>query len=413
MRSPEPAPGAGRPDGVEPAATSRDPRRVLFLINNMGGGGAERIVANLANHLTATLGWTVTILTLQRGAVQYDVLPQVTVRSLRTPALGVGVGRVLVLPIAAAELAWVLRREHPDSVMSFLVRSNLTLILTRWLGYHAPILISERCDTAAVYAGNGLGARVMRWLVNRLYPYASCIVAISDGVKSSLTRLHVPGERIRVIYNPQNLAPFEASATETVPRAGRPFRIVTAGRLAEQKDYPTLLTAFRKVCDAGLDARLVILGEGPDEAKLRALASTLGISSRVEWRGWVRAPYEVMAGCDAFVLTSRYEGFGNVIVEAMACGLPVVCTDCESGPGEILAGGEYGLLVPVGDSNAIATALLRLASDAELHASLRSRGKRRARDFDVASIAQEYVDVLTRAMPPHEVRRSQGPVPAR
>jgi glycosyltransferase involved in cell wall biosynthesis len=237
----------------------------------------------------------------------------------------------------------------------------------------------------------------MRRLVSSLYPYATRIVAISEGVKASLERLNVPGERVRVIYNPQNLEPFlrPPSDLSAVRRPG-PFRIVTAGRLADQKDYPTLLRAVHRVCEAGLDARLIVLGEGPHEARLRALATELGITGRVEWRGWVSEPQAVMMTCDAFVLTSKYEGFGNVIVEAMACGLPIVCTDCPSGPREILAEGQHGILVPVGDSVAVASAILRLASDPDLRILFRDRGVARARDFDVAKIALQYVEVLTK-----------------
>jgi glycosyltransferase involved in cell wall biosynthesis len=367
----------------------------VFLINNMGGGGAERVVATLANHLSRALDWRITILTLQHGPVQYTVSSDVIVRSLRTPALGIGLGRVLVLPLSAVELARFLKRERPDFAMSFLVRSNLTLILTRWLGNTAPIVISERCATDAVYAGGALGARVMRRLVSALYPYASRIVAISGGVKTSLERLRVPGERVRVIYNPQDLEPLLQLSARGRSAPPGPFRIVTVGRLTDQKDYPTLFRAFQQVCSAGLDARLVILGEGPDEGRLRALAASLGIDGRIEWHGWIPSPHPVMSACDVFVLTSKYEGFGNVIVEAMACGLPVVCTDCESGPSEILEGGEHGMLVPVGDSGAVARAILTLASDGRLRSTLRDRGLARARHFDVAAIAQEYVEVLT------------------
>jgi glycosyltransferase involved in cell wall biosynthesis len=169
---------------------------------------------------------------------------------------------------------------------------------------------------------------------------------------------------------------------------------VTAGRLTEQKDYPTLFRAFKQLCDEGLDTRLVIFGEGPDGPKLRRIARRLDIHTRIDWRGWVASPHAVMAECDVFVMTSRWEGFGNVIVEAMACGLPVVITDCESGPREILADGEYGILVPVGDSPGVAAAIRRLAADPELRATLRARGQARAREFDVSNIARQYVEVL-------------------
>jgi glycosyltransferase involved in cell wall biosynthesis len=304
----------------------------------------------------------------------------------------------IAAPVFAMELAWFLRRHRPDSVMSFLVRSNLTMILSRWLGNHGRIVISERCATDALYTGRSFTDRIMRWLISSLYPSADRIVAISNGVKAALMRLGVPGSGIRVIYNPQNLSQIDANigtAPVESPVSSRPFTIVTAGRLTEQKDYPTLFEAFKQVCTDGLDARLVIFGEGPDEAKLKALAERLQIADRVDWRGWVASPHAQMAAGDVFVMTSRWEGFGNVIVEAMACGLPVVCTDCESGPREILADGECGILVPVRDAGAVAAAIRQLAADPQMRARIRERGLLRSRDFDVHRIAQQYVDVLT------------------
>lgn len=372
-------------------------RRVVLVINNMGGGGAERVLATLANYLHGQLGWQVTIVTLQGGPVRYPLLPGVEVRSLHGRLLSVGVGNVLGLPLLALELAWFLRRRDADAVMSFLVRSNLILVLTRWLGNRRRIIISERCATDVQYAGDTAASRMIRRLITTFYPLADRIVAISKGVKDSLVRLHVPGERVRVIYNPQQLDEIVASLPANGrPRpAGDPFTIVAAGRLTAQKDYPTLFEAVRQLCREGLDVRLVIFGEGPDEAKLRTLARELEIDARIEWRGWVPSPHAEMAACDAFVITSRWEGFGNVIVEAMACGLPVVCTDCESGPREILGDGEYGLLVPVRDSAAVAAALRQFVADPALRAKYRALGLERARDFDVTRIVEQYVAVLT------------------
>jgi glycosyltransferase involved in cell wall biosynthesis len=372
------------------------PRRVLLLINNMGGGGAERVVATVANYLHRTLKWTVTILTLEDGPVQYELAPGIEVRSLHGAHLTAGLRSLFGVPLLTIELAWFLRRHPVDSVMGFLVRSNLILVLSRWLGNRRPIIISERCATDTLYPGDTLKSRMMRVLISALYPFADRIVAISNGVKDALMRLGVDGARVRVVYNPQNLAQI-TSAVGAIPLnrpLGRPVRIVAAGRLTDQKDYPTLFRAVRQLCDEGVDARLIVFGEGPDARKLESLARKLELQTRIEWRGWVASPHVPMAQCDVFVLTSRWEGFGNVIVEAMACGLPVVCTDCQSGPREILADGEYGLLVPVGDSAAVAAAIRRLINDPQLRASLRTRGLERAREFDVDRVAHQYAEVL-------------------
>jgi len=389
------------PDDHLSGAAMPTHRRVLLIINNMGGGGAERVVATVANYLHRTLQWTVTILTLESGPVQYELAPGIEVRSLHGAHLTAGLRSIFGVPFLTMELAWFLRRHRVDSVMSFLVRSNLILVLTRWLGNQRPIIISERCATDTLYPGDTLKSRMMRGLISTFYPFADRVVAISNGVKDALVRLGVNGQRVRVVYNPQNLTQI-ASAVGGIPRnrpLGGPVRIVAVGRLTDQKDYPTLFRAVRKLCDDGVDARLVILGEGPDARKLESLAHRLELQERIEWRGWVASPHVLMAECDVFALTSRWEGFGNVIVEAMACGLPVVCTDCQSGPREILADGEYGLLVPVGDSAAVAAAIRRLVDDPHLRASLRTAGLERAREFDVGRLAHQYAEVLLEQSP--------------
>jgi glycosyltransferase involved in cell wall biosynthesis len=384
-------------DTAIPVDEPQRQRRVLLIINSMGGGGAERVVATVANYLHRTLRWSVTILTLERGPVRYKLAPGVEVRSLHGTYLTTGFWNVVGVPILAVELAWFLRRHQTDSVMSFLVRSNLILVLTRWLGNRRPIIISERCATDTLYPGDTLKSRMMRVLIGLFYPFAEKIVAISNGVKAALMRLGVDGSRVQVIYNPQNLDEITSAVSPVPPQAsaGQPFKIAAVGRLTEQKDYPTLLRAIRQLCDDGVNARLIVFGEGPDAKALKALAARLNLQERIEWRGWIASPHASMSECDAFVLTSRWEGFGNAIVEAMACGLPVICTDCQSGPREILADGEYGQLVPVGDSAAVATAIRRLVDNPHLRASFRARGLERAREFDMLRVAGQYAEVLT------------------
>ncbi len=386
---------------IHPLDQPQRQRRVLLIINSMGGGGAERVVATVANYLHRTLKWSVTILTLERGPVRYQLVPGVEVRSLHGAHLITGFRNLLGVPLLAMELAWFLRRYPVDSAMSFLVRSNLILVLTRWLGNRRPIIISERCATDTVYPGDTFKSRMMRVLIRVFYPFAEQIVAISDGVKAALMRLGVDGSRVRVIYNPQNLDEITSAVRAIRLQASeeQPFRIAAVGRLTEQKDYPTLLHAVKQLCEEGVNAHLIVFGEGPDAQKLKVLARRLNLQGRIEWRGWVASPHALMSESDAFVLTSRWEGFGNAIVEAMACGLPVVCTDCESGPREILADGEYGQLVPVGDSVAVAAAIRRLVDNPLLRASFRARGLERAREFDTCRVAGQYAEVLTERSP--------------
>ncbi len=371
--------------------------KILLVINSLEGGGAERVACTLAQHWSAQ-GHALTIVTLHGGPIVYDLPPEVKLHSLEARRLLRGPGRLALVPVGAFELARFLKQLQPDATISFLTRANLLHILTRWFGNRSPVYISERSFSEAEYVGP---RRVVGMMVQRLYPLATRIIAISDGVKNSLGRMGVPLANITTIYNPQNLDEIRAEArlSSDKPRVGGSFRMVMAGRLAEPKDYATLLEALAVlVGKRKLDVRLVVLGEGTNKAMLHDKARALGIADCVEWMGWVDNIHAVMATCDVFTFASTYEGFGNVLVEAMACGLPVVSTDCPGGPREILEGGKHGFLVPIRDHVAIADAVESLATDPAVYADYKKRALERAESFDVASVAERYLKILKEAV---------------
>lgn len=370
---------------------------VAFFINGLGGGGAERVVTLLANELADRHGFRVTILTIDPVPSAYFLSPLVTHEYLNVGALTRGPGRVLLLPFVAWALAKALARLQPSHVMSFLVRANLAHVMTRAFGNRRRIKLSERCNTISAYGDGSAGSRVMLTLIKRLYRCADHIVAISHGVKDGLVRLGIEADRITVIYNPQALRAVEARSAALDRPSGsrpRPFTLLFVGRLTWLKDVPTLLEAVRLLVTRGRDIRLRIVGQGSDEPDLRLRAERAGIAHVCEWVGWLADPFPEMLQADVFVLSSRSEGFGNVIVEAMACGLPVISTDCESGPREILQDGRFGLLVPVGDSSAIADAVERLMDSPEDRAEFGRAGRTRALEFDVKEIGAQYLRVL-------------------
>lgn len=220
--------------------------------------------------------------------------------------------------------------------------------------------LSGKVSGGRAHATGKLGA-VAR-LVGRVYARADAIVAVSDGVADDLSAVTgLARERIATIANPVITPALLASARAPLDHPwfapGAPPVVLGVGRLVPAKDFATLLRAFAKVL-AARDARLVILGEGNQRESLEALAEALGIGSDVAFPGYVENPYAYMAHAAAFVLSSRWEGLVGVLIEAMACGCPVVSTDCPSGPAEILKGGTLGPLVPVGDHGALGEAIL-------------------------------------------------------
>jgi glycosyltransferase involved in cell wall biosynthesis len=198
------------------------------------------------------------------------------------------------------------------------------------------------------------------------YPWADGIVTVSQGVAKDLAQITgLPLERIRVIYNPVITPELREQTKETTDHPwfapGEPPVVLGAGRLVEQKDFPTLIRAFAQVRRVR-PARLIILGSGREQKRLEALVQDLSIEEDVGWLGFVKNPFAYMAHSAVFVLSSAWEGLPTVLIEAMAAGASVVSTNCESGPAEILDNGKYGSLVAVGNSEAMAEAILNVLS---------------------------------------------------
>ncbi|HET8655875.1 MAG TPA: glycosyltransferase [Longimicrobiaceae bacterium] len=368
--------------------------KVTFIINDLSGGGAEKALKLLSGYLGIE-GVEAHVLTLESGNDEYALDEGIKRRSLRTDSGGSAIARILRLPLQAAQIARVLREWEADVCVSFLPRSNIAHVMTRWFGNRRPVLITEQISSRDNYPSDSVGDRLMRSLIRRFYPRADAVFPSSEGVMNGLKEFGVPAERMHVVHNPISIRDIRASAREPVPDFGPPGMptIITVGRHAEQKDHATLLRAFALV-QRRIEARLVFLGQGPLRVELEALARELRIEDSVVFAGWQSNPFAWIARADLFVLSSRYEGFGNVIVEAMACGLPIVSTDCPSGPSEILEGGGAGLLVPVGNVDAIARAICSVLEEPETRERLIRESLRRAPDFDLSVIGPRYAKLL-------------------
>ncbi|MGC8947524.1 MAG: glycosyltransferase [Anaerolineae bacterium] len=359
--------------------------KILFVIPSLGGGGAERACVNLLRHLDRSRFGLSLALFRKEGTYLGDVPADVTVYDFGSPG-----GRDLRL---VWHLAQLLRHLQPDIVFSVLRYTNvLSLLAAHTAQSRVRIVINEQNrlrDEFALYGWGWLKERVVRWL----YPQASAITAISQGIKQELVQdFHLPDSKIWVIHNPVDLKVIRSMGNESVDHPwfdGSVPIVLAAGRLHPQKGFDYLIRAFRHV-QAAMPARLVILGEGPSRRSLERLVVELDLADRVALPGFQRNPFRFIARASVFVLSSLYEGFGNVIVEAMALGVPVVATRCPSGPDEIIEDGVNGLLVPVADEIALAEAILRMLRDETLAARLRQRGPERAAAFDASHIAAQY-----------------------
>jgi glycosyltransferase involved in cell wall biosynthesis len=288
-----------------------------------------------------------------------------------------------------------LRKAQPAALLSAMDHSNIiALWANRLARVQARVVVSVHDTLSMSVKHSNNRARLIPYIARWCYGWADGVVAVSRGVADNLSNtIKLPRERIRVIYNPVVVPELSQMAREPVEHTwfrdgGLPV-VLGAGRLTAQKDYPTLLRAFSLVIKAR-PARLLILGEGEERASLEAMVRDLGLKDVVDLPGFVKNPYAYMSKAAVFALSSAWEGFGNVLVEAMAVGTPVVATNCPSGPAEILENGKYGQLVKVNNAEAMAEGIL-----AQLDRPTNSEVlQHRAREFSYDEIADQYLELL-------------------
>jgi glycosyltransferase involved in cell wall biosynthesis len=372
-------------------------KKILFVIPSLVGGGAERVTLNILKHLDRERFIPHLAMFSYEGEYLTQVPNDVSIYNLNwdlKKKQWINIFKLIKI------LAFKIYSElKPDIIISSLVYANLIVIISRKFSpIKPPIIITEQNNT--LQAQNNF--RILKiktlWWIKRIYPQADEIIAVSKGVAKDLAKsFGVPKDKIQVIYNGTDLAFIKNAVQEPVDnialtRGNAPV-IIACGRLQYQKNYPLLLEAFAKTLKH-IDSRLLILGQGEDRSSLEELVARLGIRERVVFLGFQKNPYKYLAVSDIFVLSSRWEGAPNVLLEAMACGVPVISTRCHYGPEEIITDGVNGLLVPVGDKDAMADAIIRLLKDKQLREHLIVGGNKRVIDFSIDKMTLEYEKVI-------------------
>lgn len=359
--------------------------KLLFVLPSLGGGGAERASIDLLRGMPRER-WQISLALFERSGSFLSQLPDdVEVHDLR--------GRSQNDPRLVWRLARLLRRERPVVVFSVLRYSNLVTLLARRLaGSTSRVVINEQNLPSAEFALFGGGA-TKGWALRHLYPQADTVTAISHGIADELaSRFGVGREKLQVIPNPVDLARVQALGALEPEHPwfalSQPV-VLGAGRLHRQKGFDHLIRAFA-LARRQLPCKLIIIGEGPQRQELEQLVAELGLSDDVALPGFQDNPYSYMRRATLFVLSSLYEGFGNVLVDALALGRPIVSTRCPVGPDEILTHEQTGILVPPADDSALAQAMLRMLTDDGLRQRLSANGAARAADFALERIVAQY-----------------------
>lgn len=405
---------------AERSAMPRRRKRVAFVISHIGPGGAQRVVTN-AIKIFVDRGLDPHLIVFTERADAYPIDPRVTThvwRRRHSDADGFGldgnddndipVAPVARMPVKKSQLARSLRKMvpsslafsyelvrisawlrrtirdiEPDTVLSFLTQTNIiTVLATLGLGTHT--VISERNDPHL----QRHRPRV-EYLRRIVYRWADVVTANSKGALVALEAF-VPRDKLAFLPNP-------LVATSVGDAVALPDRtVITVGRLVEQKGFDVLLTAWSKASTSLPGWRLAIVGDGPLEAELKVLATSLGIEHSVDWLGYVNDPFPLLRGADFFVMTSRFEGTPNALLEAMACGLPAVVSNSSPGPSELVGSdeGAAGLIVPVEDADSTAEAIIRLARDQTLRRRLAFAARERVRTYDADHAVEVWLQVL-------------------
>ena len=357
---------------------------IVILLPDLRGGGAERLHILLANHWRQKEYKVSFVLMRRRGELVGMLDNEISIYDL-----GVDRIRQVILPLSK-----YLKNVRPDIVISAMWPLTSASVFSWFLsGKPGRLFLSDHCQLSIECVLGLKKSLLYTKLAMRLtYPLASGLIAVSEGVKKDMCLLGAfTDSQVRVIYNPAATGkvrePENKNVREEMWGVGFEYHILSVGALKEQKDHATLIKAFAQL-PLALNAKLTILGEGILRSELESLISRLGLQGRVAIPGFVIDPYPWYQTADLFVLSSRWEGFGSVIVEALECGVPVISTNCQSGPAEVLENGRIGRLVPIQNPEVLSVNIsesLKNPVDRELLIQ-------RSRDFSVNVIADQYLD---------------------
>ena len=360
-------------------------RRLTFVIHQITAGGAERVLTLLANEF-CDKGWSVTLLTLDSGSepaffelhsdIQHWPLSLMREQGNWWKAAKIHILRPLLLRRA-------IKRSRPLAVITFIDLNNiLTLVAT--IGLKVPIVISERVHPAFYSIG-------MFWSLLRkvVYKRSACLVLQTRDARSFFSSSIQ--ENSRIIPNPVLVPEYSGPALKS---GASSKTLLAMGRLRQQKGFDLLLKAFAPLYNKFPDWMLEIWGEGEQKKYLEDLRDELGLRNRVRFPGLAKEHYKTISAADIFVLSSRYEGFPNVLGEAMACGLPVVSFDCPSGPSDLIQDGVNGLLVSPGNILQLSSSMERLMTSTDLRKSLGEQAQKITEIYSLDKIVQSWEELI-------------------
>ncbi|ADG94194.1 glycosyl transferase group 1 [Arcobacter nitrofigilis DSM 7299] len=371
-------------------------KKLSILIYSLASGGAERVVSVLLDELKEKYEIT---LFLMNDTIFYDIPKNIKIIYLENsnPSES-GIKKLLKLPV----LAWKYKKLNDSDIsVSFMNRSNYINIIAKILEFKSKVIISERAMPSLQHK-NGVQGFINKFLIKRLYRKADIVIGNSKGnCRDLVNNFNI--QEVKTIYNLIDLKIIKELSKECVNYRDEKFTFITIGRLDRGKNHKILIESMEDI-----DAKLYIIGDGELRDTLEKQIESLNLQNKVILLGKQSNPYKYLVQSDCFVFSSLYEGLPNVLLEALSCGLPIISTDCQSGPREILAPNsdlhfqieddieisEYGVLTPLNDIKRLSTAMKLIINDEDLRNKYRNKAKNRASDFDIKKIIKKFEDVF-------------------
>lgn len=366
--------------------------KILFFIPTLSGGGSEKVTLQLLQHI-GKRKFSPSLVLFEKKGQYLEALPSsIPIFELKKRK------HKKALPwIVMFRLKKLIKKEKPDVFVSLMCYTNTLALIVKIMGRVQPkIIISERTST---YIYEGRFINFLRSLAIRfLYPKADKIVFPSRDMADKIMKSYgVEKQKVNIIPNPVDIATITERSQEIIEDPVYQAKnniIIAIGRLSKEKGFLYLIKAIALLSKQGINCELVILGDGAEKISLQNLSKDLRVEERVHFLGFQSNPYKYLAHSKIFVLSSLYEGFPNVLLEAMALGVPSIATRCPTGPEEIITDEVNGLLIPPADEKALAHAIKKLLLDKDLRTRLSEAARKRAEDFKVEKIIKQYEDVI-------------------
>lgn len=386
--------------------TNKRKQPLVIIINSMAGGGAERVTSILLDQLKDQ--YEIHLL-LAENFIDYDLPEEQKIYCFKFLQNKRGYFfNFFKIPFHAYECWQYLKKHNIEISLSFLNRPNFVNCSLKFFGWKGKVIISERQAPSKIYRQHIFKNLIGGNLIRLLYRKADLIIPNAKGIETDLKdNFGLVKTSFQVINNPINLEKTKTRLSLIKEKTTTTFTFINVARLEKQKDHITLLSAFAQL--AHLDCQLILLGKGSLEQEIKATIQALGISDKVKLIGFSDNPFRYLKNADCFVLSSNFEGFPNVLLEALACSLPIIATDCRTGPREILAPetdfnkeirsaieiGRFGVLTPVGNVDEMANAMTLLYKDTVLRKQFRKDAFSRAKDFDLSNIIEQFRQVVS------------------